>query len=57
MRIQVSDTSREMSTWGWCCPTHNNGYQKLTLRNYTSKKRNFRYELSIKELKDVILNE
>ena len=33
-----------------------NKYQKLTLRNHTSKERNQRKELSIKKLRNIILN-
>ena len=33
------------------------GYQKLTLRNYTSNERNIRKELSIKVMRDMILKE
>ena len=55
MSIQGSKTSREISIMRVMLSYSQTGDRKLTLRNPTSKERNQRKELSIKELKDMIL--
>ena len=57
IRIQGSDTSREMGIMRVMLSFSQIGYQKLTLKYPTIKERNQRKELSIKELKDMILKE